>query len=98
MSLAARAPAQSRRSPWLRLLAVSVAAGAAATYLAGTNAGLCTPEPESPCATLVRMLSLRVGIVTMIATALALLTVAGLARTMRLDEERRLAEAGDLSD
>jgi len=81
----------------LRLLAIALTAGLFAGGISGasaaSNVGLCTPEPGSACHELVRVLALRVGLVVTVATVVMLLTVVGLARTMVLDEQRRMAQA-----
>lgn len=80
------------------VLAIGLFVGAVVTASAGSNAGLCATDPESVCDGLVRTLSLRMGLVAGVATVLVLLTMAGLLRMVALDEKRRLAHRGDVSD
>jgi uncharacterized membrane protein len=77
----------------------SVATGFAATASTWANVETCGHDPSGECSSLVRTLSLRVGLVVGVATVLMLLLVAGLHRMIILDERRRAIEGHpDLSE
>jgi hypothetical protein len=79
----------------LVLVLGGVATGFAATASTWANAGTCGHDPSGECVSLVRTLSLRVGLVAGLATVLMLLLVAGLHRMVILDERRRAIEGQD---
>lgn len=80
------------RKVGLLLVLGSVATGLAAIVSTWANVGTCGHDPSGECLSLVRMLSLRVGLVAGLATVLMLLLVAGLHRMVTLDESRRALE------
>jgi hypothetical protein len=83
----------------LLLVLGGVATGLAATASTWANVGTCGHDPSGECSSLVRMLSLRVGVVAGIATVLMLLLVAGLHRMVIFDERRRAIEGhSDLAE
>jgi hypothetical protein len=67
--------------------------GFAASASTWANVGTCGHDPGGECSSLVRMLSLRVGLVAGMATVLMLLLVAGLHQMIVFDERRRALEA-----
>lgn len=81
-----------------RMAIMLVALGSLVTAFAASasswaNVEACGHDPGGECSTLVRTLSLRVGLVAGMATVLMLLLVAGLHRMVVLDERRRALEA-----
>lgn len=86
-----------RRTSASRMVGLLFALGSVATAFAATastwaNVGTCGRDPSGECSSLVRTLSLRVGLVVGIATVLMLLLVAGLHRMIIFDERRRAIE------
>lgn len=79
----------SRGGLALRVLAVGLLVAGIVTATAARNSGLCASHPEGACDDLVRMLSLRMGVVSGLVTVLVLLMMVGLARMVAMDEDRR---------
>jgi len=76
------------------LLVLGCVAGiVAATASTWANRGACGPDPGGECFGLVRMLSVRVGLVTGTAAVLMVLIMAGLHRMVLLEEARRALDA-----
>lgn len=71
----------------------SLVTGFAASASTWANVGTCGHDPGGECSSLVRTLSVRVGLVAGMATVLMLLLVAGLHQMIVFDERRRAIEA-----